>query len=130
MATSGSGDARAATLIDQMVGARMKAARRERGLNQEEFASRLGVTFQQIQKYERGVNRVSASRLFKASQILSKPVDWFFADQASRPKVSGEVWEALATKEGLQLMTSFAKIANINLRRRIVSLAKALAEEE
>ena len=66
--------------IDQMVGQRVRLARIERGMSQTELATKVGITFQQIQKYERGTNRVSASRLFDIARVLKLEVAWFFKD--------------------------------------------------
>ena len=66
--------------IDQMVGQRVRVARIERGMSQTELADAVGITFQQIQKYERGTNRVSASRLFDIARVLKLDVAWFFKD--------------------------------------------------
>src|SRR5687768_15605122 len=73
-----SADTRSATVVDIHVGRRLRDRRLLKGLTQEQLASRLGVTFQQLQKYEKGVNRVSVSRLYHAAQILQVPILWFF----------------------------------------------------
>ena len=66
--------------VDQMVGAMVRVARKEMKMSQEELGKQLGLTFQQVQKYEKGVNRISAGRLFEFARILSKPIDYFYAD--------------------------------------------------
>jgi transcriptional regulator with XRE-family HTH domain len=95
----------------------------------------LGVTFQQVQKYEKGINRIAASRLFDISAALDMPVSRFFEGLTGR--AAGGVVEsskdyiddALATPEGAQLMSLFASIKSVKVRRRVLELVRALTEE-
>lgn len=128
-------DERAANAIDRRIGQRVRSRRLEIGMSQERLAELLGVTFQQVQKYEKGVNRIAASRLHDISNALDMPVSRFFEGMsAGRP---GGVSEAskdyaediLATPEGAQLVALFASIQNVRVRRRVVELVRALAEE-
>jgi len=108
------------------------------GLSQERLGESLGITFQQIQKYEKGTNRVGASRLQAISSALNVPVSFFFEDAPSGiPGTQGfgeesdasYVVDFLNSSEGLQLNRSFVKISDPKVRRRIVELVKTLANE-
>ncbi len=127
-------DERAANALDRRIGQRVRARRLEIGMSQERLAELLGITFQQVQKYEKGVNRIAASRLFDISSALDLPVGSFFEGVLGRGAGVAEeseryVDDALATPEGVQLMALFASIKNVKVRRRVVELVKALAEE-
>ena len=125
--------------IDVEVGGKIKAQRRLVGMSQNTLADRLGVTFQQIQKYEKGTNRVGASRLQNISNILNVPVSFFFEDapgdtssgQSGMAEASSSnyVVDFLSSSEGLQLNRAFVKISDAKVRRKIVELVKALAAE-
>ena len=129
-------DERATNAVDRRLGQRVRTRRLEIGMSQEKLAEVLGVTFQQVQKYEKGVNRSAASRLFAISGALDLPVARFFeglsparADGVAEPE-EDFVHDALATPEGMQLIALFASIKNTKVRRRVVDLVRALAEEE
>lgn len=128
-------DERAANAIDRKLGQRVRARRLEVGMSQERLAELLGVTFQQVQKYEKGVNRIAASRLYDISSALDMPVSRFFEGLSSRSAAGVSeatkdyVDDALATPEGTQLMALFASIKSVKVRRRVVELVKALVEE-
>jgi transcriptional regulator with XRE-family HTH domain len=127
-------DERAANAIDKRIGQRVRSRRLEIGMSQERLADLLGVTFQQVQKYEKGVNRIAASRLFDIAAALDMPAARFFEGLSSRAAGVAEarqeyVDDALATPEGAQLMALFAEIKNPKVRRRVVELVKALVEE-
>ena len=128
-------DERATNAVDKRLGERVRARRLEIGLSQEKLAEILGVTFQQVQKYEKGVNRIAASRLFAIAAALEVPVARFFEGLTPvRHGVAEEeadyVADAMATPEGMQLVALFSSIANPKVRRRVVDLVRALAEEE
>lgn len=129
-------DERATNAVDRRLGQRVRTRRLEIGMSQEKLAEVLGVTFQQVQKYEKGVNRIAASRLFAISAALDMPIARFFEglSQAHAEGVaeSGEdfVHDALATPEGMQLIALFASIKNTKVRRRVVDLVRALTEEQ
>lgn len=125
--------------IDIHVGSRIRLRRTMLGMSQEKLGESLGITFQQIQKYEKGTNRVGASRLQNISGILNVPVSFFFED-APGDQVGGApgmeeasssnyVVDFLSSAEGLQLNRAFVKIADPKVRRRLVDLVKALAAE-
>ena len=128
-------DERAANAIDRRIGQRVRSRRLEIGMSQERLAELLGVTLQQVQKYEKGVNRIAASRLHDISNALDMPVARFFEGMATgRSSGVSEaareyVEDVLATPEGAQLMALFASIQNPRVRRRVVELVRALAEE-
>lgn len=129
-------DERAANAIDRKLGQRVRSRRLEIGMSQERLAELLGVTFQQVQKYEKGVNRIAASRLHDIAAALDQPVARFFEGLASARSAGGVgetardyVDDALATPEGAQLIALFASIKNQKVRRRVVELVKALTEE-
>ncbi len=126
-------DERAANAVDRKLGQRVRVRRLEIGMSQEKLAELLGVTFQQVQKYEKGVNRIAASRLFDISAALDMPVSRFFEGLVGRSGVAevskDYIDDALSTPEGAQLMTLFASIKSHKVRRRVVELVKALTEE-
>lgn len=107
------------------------------GMSQEKLGERLGLTFQQVQKYEKGTNRIGASRLQQISDILSVPVSYFFDGAPVKPPGQLEgfaeapsstfVVDFLSTSEGLQLNKAFIRIQDPKVRRKIVELVKALA---
>lgn len=121
--------------INRHVGTRLRLARKMRNLTQEALAERLGVTFQQVQKYENGTNRISASRLHQAVLILDVPVTYFFPEPKSGPPPTGmsepsqpeDVVEWLRTPEGFELNVAFAKVCDPKVRRRIVQLVQSMA---
>src|SRR5712691_3439904 len=125
--------------IDKHVGSRVRMRRMMIGMSQEKLGDKLGITFQQIQKYEKGTNRIGASRLQQIATVLSVPVSFFF-EGAPVPHASGTgmsepaspvyVSEFLATSEGLALTKAFMKIKDPKVRRRIVDLVEAIASEE
>ena len=128
-------DERAATSIDRKLGQRVRSRRLEIGMSQERLAELLGVTFQQVQKYEKGVNRIASSRLFDIASALQQPVSRFF-EGLSQGRAAGVaeakqdyIDDALATPEGAQLMSVFASIKSQRVRRKVVDLVRTLAEE-
>lgn len=126
--------------IDIHVGSRIRLRRNMLGMSQEKLGENLGITFQQIQKYEKGTNRVGASRLQAIASIIGVPVSFFFDDAPGQEAVGGKGFaedaptsfaiEFCSTPEGLQLNRSFYKIADPKVRKRIVELVKALAADE
>ena len=126
--------------IDKHVGSRVRMRRMMLGMSQEKLGDALGLTFQQVQKYEKGTNRIGASRLQQISHILKVPVAFFFEGAPLLPgqSVSGMneapspayVSDFLATSDGLSLTKAFMRIKNPKLRRRIVDLVEQMAGEE
>ncbi|MGV1952329.1 helix-turn-helix domain-containing protein [Agrobacterium vitis] len=126
--------------IDIHVGSRIRLRRTMLGMSQEKLGESLGITFQQIQKYEKGTNRVGASRLQNISSILNVPVSFFFEDAPGEQIVAGAngfseaassnyVVDFLSSSEGLQLNRAFVKINDPKVRRKVVDLVKALAAD-
>lgn len=123
--------------IDIHVGSRIRLRRTMIGMSQEKLGESLGITFQQVQKYEKGTNRVGASRLQNISAILNVPVSYFFEDAPGNDAQAGleenstsYVVSFLSSTEGLQLNRAFVKIADPKVRRRIIDLVKELADDE
>lgn len=125
--------------IDVHVGARVRLRRTLLGMSQEKLGEALGLTFQQVQKYERGANRVGASRLFDLSRVLDVPVSFFFDDmsedvEALSPRlISGLAEEPvpfeadpMTKRETLELVRAYYRITDPQVRRRVLDLAKAL----
>jgi transcriptional regulator with XRE-family HTH domain len=128
---------RRANPIDVHVGSRVRLRRMLLGMSQEKLGEHLGLTFQQIQKYEKGINRIGASRLFDLSRVLAVPVQYFYeelpvaggetaAGFGERPAESYAV-EFLGSREGLELNKAFARISDPRVRRSIVELVRAFA---
>jgi transcriptional regulator with XRE-family HTH domain len=127
-------------LIDRHVGSRVRMRRVLMGMSQEKLGEALGVTFQQVQKYEKGTNRIGASRLQQIAAILQVPIEFFFHDAPrsgpERPPGFGEaeaatyVSDFLSSNEGVELNQAFARVADARVRRRIVDLVKAIADSE
>lgn len=127
--------------VDVHVGSRVRMRRILLGMSQEKLGEELGLTFQQIQKYEKGTNRISASRLFHISRILNVPVQFFFdelavgSEDAMGPGGLGGIngpdhVEFARDVEGLQLNKAFAAIDDPAVRRKIVDLLKSLASRK
>ena len=127
-------DERAANAVDKKVGQRVRSRRLEIGMSQERLAELLGGTFQQVQKYEKGVNRIAVSRLWDISVALELPVGRFFEGLATARGVAEPrqefVDDALATPEGSQLMAMFGSIKSPKLRRKVLDLVRTLTEDD
>jgi transcriptional regulator with XRE-family HTH domain len=114
---------------DLMVGARMRLRRKQLGLSQEKLGEKLGITFQQIQKYEKGTNRVGASRLQAMADVLGVPVGYFFEDRDPATVSGPEPITAIHVMRepgALELLTAYSQIADPALRKIIVKLARDL----
>ena len=106
------------------------------GMSQERLGELLGLTFQQVQKYEKGINRIGAGRLFEVAGILGVPISFFYEDADASGRASGfseageppPVMEFLASGEGLQLSLAFMRIRDVKVRRRILDLVRSLAD--
>ncbi len=126
--------------IDIHVGSRVRLKRTMQSLSQEKLGESLGVTFQQVQKYEKGANRIGASRLQQISSILQTPVSFFFDGAPGHDSArAGGFAEGgsqdytidfLSTNEGIQLNKAFARIKDPKVRKKIVDLVKSLADED
>ena len=126
--------------IDVHVGRRLRARRTILGISQSTLGEQLGLTFQQIQKYERGTNRVSSSRLFDLTRVLDVPIAYFFEEMSAgveaqspgqlhgaAPSLPGEEHDPMARRETLELVRAYYRIQDQNVRKRITDLARALA---
>jgi len=120
--------------IDRHVGSRVRMRRMMISMSQEKLGERLGITFQQVQKYEKGTNRIGASRLHQIANILGVPVAFFYEDMVGGELTPGfaegsspvYISEFMASPEGLALAKAFMKVSDPKLRRRIVDLVEAM----
>ena len=122
--------------VDRHVGSRVRMRRIMLGMSQEKLGEGLGLTFQQIQKYEKGTNRIGASRIQQISEILQVPVSFLFEGSPGSSAVFNEapsptyIADFLATAEGLALVRAFTNIPNIKLRRAIVEMVELISGGE
>ena len=125
--------------VDIHVGSRVRSRRAQVGMSQEKLGDHLGITFQQIQKYEKGVNRISASRLQHIARVLTVPVSYFFEDAPGpRAKATGaadaqsasNLVDFLQSEEGGRLNSAFARIKDQRQRRRVIDLVRAMADRD
>jgi transcriptional regulator with XRE-family HTH domain len=116
--------------VDMMVGKRVRLRRLQLSLSQTELGEKLGVAFQQVQKYEKGANRVSCSRLYEMSRVLEVPITYFFAENGDTgPEITvAEQLDVPELKEGFRLMSAFRQIQNHAVRRSVVALVETMAE--
>lgn len=127
--------------IDVHVGRRVRLRRTLLGMSQEQLGEALNITFQQVQKYERGSNRISASRLWDIAQILDVPISFFFDDMTddtmehsprkmrggSAPEIEGQPNDPMARRETLELVRAYYTITNTSVRKRVTEMVKAMA---
>ena len=135
--------------IDTHVGARIRLRRTLMGMSQEKLGEALGLTFQQVQKYERGVNRVGASRLFDLSRVLDVPINFFFDDLSDKlagihgtghatraaggfaePQAGFGTDESLNRRETLELVRAYYRITEPSVRKRVFDLIKSMGPAE
>jgi transcriptional regulator with XRE-family HTH domain len=119
------------TATDRQVGVRVRMRRLTLDMSQEKFAAALGISLQQVQKYEKGVNRIGASRLQQIADVLQVPIAFFFEDfhtfRRSKSALPPSVSDFLGSGDGLALAEAFVSIRNARQRRRIVILVEAMA---
>lgn len=128
--------------IDVHVGSRVRFRRMLLGMSQEKLGEKLGLTFQQVQKYEKGINRIGASRLFDLAQVLGVSVQFFYEeapvmDGQQQPAADGSaekvdenaIVEFLRSRDGLELNRAFVRISDVKARRAIVELVRSLAND-
>lgn len=121
--------------VDVHVGKQLRMRRVILGLSQETIGKAIGVTFQQVQKYERGINRMGASRLYEFAKYLTTPVSYFF-EGLDIPQQAGAVseesaaleHEKMASRETLEMMRAYYRINDPNVRSRVFELVKSLAD--
>jgi transcriptional regulator with XRE-family HTH domain len=125
-----------AILIDQQVGSRVRLRRLMLKLSQTDLADGLGLTFQQVQKYEKGMNRIGAGRLQQIAHILQVPVTFFFETPSPNPPSTvaqdqslANLNDFMATRDGLTLAKAFLRIGDTKLRRRIVDLVEEIERD-
>jgi transcriptional regulator with XRE-family HTH domain len=120
-----------ANAVDVRVGNRLRLRRTAIGVSQEDLGRRLNLTFQQIQKFESGSNRISASYLFEIANALEVPISYFFED-ADKPdtlaKLPKPLQKFIMTGEGLALWRAYSRIGDDKLRQRVLDLVKAMSE--
>jgi transcriptional regulator with XRE-family HTH domain len=125
--------------VDAQVGSRVRLRRMLIGMSQERLGELLGLTFQQVQKYEKGVNRIGAGRLFDVARILGVPIDYFYESVSSQlaasrsiseEEVAPPVMEFVSSGEGLQLSLAFMRIKDAKVRKRVLDLVRSLADEK
>lgn len=126
---------RTANPVDLHVGLRIRLRRRELGISQEKLAESIGLTFQQVQKYERASNRVSASKLWEMAKALDVSIAYFFdglgqpGRNAATPEAPPPAHAFLLTPEGLELAAAFPRIRKARVRRRVLDLVRSMVEE-
>ena len=126
--------------IDAHVGHRVRLRRMLIGMSQERLGELLGLTFQQVQKYEKGVNRIGAGRLYEIASILGVNIDFFYDDieegvAQGAASLGGSrehppVMEFMSSGEGIQLSVAFMRIKDVKVRRKILDLIRSLSEDE
>jgi len=120
--------------VDRHVGLHIRMRRKALGISQERLAEALGLTFQQVQKYERGANRVSASKLWEIARALKTNVAYFYegleeeSETAGRGFMGANAQEFLLTPEGLELAATFPRIRRPGLRRKVLDLVRAMVD--
>lgn len=119
--------------VDIHVGSRLRLRRTLQGMTQNTLAKALGLSFQQIQKYERGTNRIASSRLYQFSQILDAPIAYFFQGAPkvgdAQPRETGRNAAAFQSKrETLELVRAYTRISDSNARKRLLNVVKAMAK--
>ncbi len=127
--------------IDAYVGAQIKQRRTIVGMSQTELANRLGITFQQVQKYEKGANRVGSSRLYEIAEILGVPIQSFFegveeviqaknskkADKRTKDSTLGKFDEFISSPNGVDMIKAFVEIEDPSVRKQIAALVKSVS---
>jgi len=123
--------------VDVHVGMRLRQRRTLLGMSQEKLANAFGVSFQQVQKYERGANRISASRLHLLTRILDVPITYFFeglpqsvSEERSAEMAADSGDEQMTSRETLELVRAYYRISEPTVRKRLVDLARALGRDD
>jgi len=115
--------------IDLAIGARLRTRRRQLGLSQSDLSERLGVSFQQVQKYERGANRVAASTLLAAAQALNVTIGWLVGEDILDQADDDEVFRALSKPGALEILDAFNRIPDARARAALLLLAREMGQE-
>jgi transcriptional regulator with XRE-family HTH domain len=122
--------AKAATPMDALVGSRLRSRRKQLRISQERLGKEIGVSFQQVQKYENGTNRIGAGRLAEISKVLDVPVAYFFTGSSGSAAADGDRADAkaiLSEPGATELLQAYAQIGSLALRNAVVRLARDLA---
>ena len=132
--SSQQGAERSSTPVDKIVGARVRQRRVEIHMSQERLAELIGVSFQQLQKYESGANRIGASRLYAIASSLESPISYFFGEEKPVEKVGGfnedrSLSSVLTDETSFEIVECFSKIDDHHLRRQLVDMLEAFCEK-
>ena len=136
MTKTKSKSAKSANSTDAYVGSKVRLRRKMLGMSQEKLGEQLGITFQQVQKYEKGSNRIGASRLQTIAQILEVPIGYFFPQEPAAVGGMGEssqsdyISDFMMSSEGIELNRAFAQIKDPKLRRKVIDLVRTMASTE
>jgi len=117
---------RSATNLDRVVGRNIRLCRQAKGLSQSDLAEKLGITFQQIQKYEKGVNRVGAGRLFQIAAILAVPISSLFEEGGGAASEPGSPLDSLSDPLSLRLVQAFSRLSDSRSRLALVTVAESM----
>ena len=116
--------------LDIMVGAKIRIFRTHRGMSQSDLAGKIGVAFQQVQKYEKGINRVGASRLSRIASVLGIPIGELFESAKDRSATSKSPFSLLAEPDALRVLKAFSRTSDPRLRRAIARLVESVADQK
>lgn len=116
--------------LDVMVGARIRIFRTHRGMSQSDLAEKIGVAFQQVQKYEKGTNRVGASRLSRIAAVLGVSIGELFEASGDKPADSKSPFRLLAGRDALRVLTAFSRMSDPRVRRAIAQLVETVADQQ
>lgn len=114
--------------LDVMVGARIRIFRRQRGMSQGDLAGKIGVAFQQVQKYEKGIDRAGASRLSRIATVLGISIGDFFGSPGGKPACLKSPYRPLGDRTALRVLTAFSRTSDPRIRRAIASLIESIAD--
>jgi transcriptional regulator with XRE-family HTH domain len=128
--TMAHGKRRSATSVDIWIGRRVKSRRLELGMSQEQLAELLGITFQQVQKYEKGVNRIAASRLFDIAAALEASTNYFFEELTPPPARKKRMRSDVRVSESDRLMAHFTAIGDANARAEVIEFALNMLDRD
>jgi transcriptional regulator with XRE-family HTH domain len=116
--------------LDVMVGARIRILRKHRGMSQGDLAGKIGVTFQQVQKYEKGTNRIGASRLSRIADVLGVSVGELFEPSKNKSAAAKSPFQLLAERDALRVLKAFSRTTNPRVRRAITKLLESVADRQ
>ncbi|MDX5393034.1 MAG: helix-turn-helix domain-containing protein [Caulobacteraceae bacterium] len=116
--------------VDRAIGARVRARRRSMAMSQSDLAEQLGVSFQQVQKYERGANRISGSTLVAASRALKTSVSWLVGEEGEGAGPPDEAFTALMTPGALELLEAYGQILRPRARQALLALAREMVRPD